>query len=110
MIPVVIVPENEHTIGCECAGYVKRIAPGLKTSLKVGDRVVAMRSGTCVNHLGPVGTDDERSFLAKNFGIPENRMFSSRNIKFADEIRHETGGRGIDVILNSLIGELLDES
>lgn len=37
-------------------------------------------------------------------------MFSSRNTRFAEEIRRETGGRGIDVILNSLIGELLDES
>lgn len=46
-----IVPENEHTIGCECAGYIKRIAPGLKTELKVGDRVAAMRSGTYVNRV-----------------------------------------------------------
>jgi NADPH:quinone reductase-like Zn-dependent oxidoreductase len=46
-----IVPENEHTIGCECAGVVRRIAPGLKTTLKVGDRVVAMRSGTYVNRV-----------------------------------------------------------
>ena len=57
-----------------------------------------------------VGTDDKREFLANNFGIPQNRMFSSRNTKFAEEIRRETGGRGVDVILNSLIGELLDES
>lgn len=57
-----------------------------------------------------VGTDDKREFLAKNFGIPQNRMFSSRNTTFAEAIRRETNGRGIDVILNSLIGELLDES
>lgn len=37
-------------------------------------------------------------------------MFSSRNTKFAEEIRRETNGRGVDVILNSLVGELLDES
>ena len=57
-----------------------------------------------------VGTNEKREFLARNFGIPQNRMFSSRNTKFAEEIRRETKGRGIDVILNSLIGELLDES
>lgn len=57
-----------------------------------------------------VGTDDKREYLAKNFGIPPNRMFNSRNTKFAADIRRETGGRGVDVILNSLIGELLDES
>jgi len=37
-------------------------------------------------------------------------MFNSRNTKFAEDIRRETKGRGVDVILNSLIGELLDES
>lgn len=37
-------------------------------------------------------------------------MFSSRNTKFADEIRRATGGRGVDVIVNSLVGELLDAS
>lgn len=57
-----------------------------------------------------VGTDDKREFLANNFGIPQNRIFNSRNTKFAGEIWKETGGRGIDVILNSLTGELLDES
>jgi NADPH:quinone reductase-like Zn-dependent oxidoreductase len=37
-------------------------------------------------------------------------MFSSRNGKFADEIRKATNGKGCDIILNSLVGELLDES
>lgn len=37
-------------------------------------------------------------------------MFNSRNTKFAEEIRKATGGRGVDLILNSLTGELLDES
>ncbi|KAI1375608.1 hypothetical protein F4677DRAFT_112302 [Hypoxylon crocopeplum] len=57
-----------------------------------------------------VGTDEKRDFLAANFSIPQNRMFSSRNTKFAEEIMRETGGRGVDVILNSLTGELLDAS
>lgn len=37
-------------------------------------------------------------------------MFSSRNIKFAAEIMRETAGRGVDVVINSLVGELLDAS
>jgi NADPH:quinone reductase-like Zn-dependent oxidoreductase len=56
-----------------------------------------------------VGTDDKREFLAKNFGIPQNRMFNSRNTKFAEEIRRETGGRGVDVILNSLVRRFLEQ-
>ncbi|KAJ5936907.1 Acyl transferase/acyl hydrolase/lysophospholipase [Penicillium verhagenii] len=57
-----------------------------------------------------VGTEAKRQFLARTFNIPENRMFSSRSTRFAEEIRRETDGRGVDVILNSLTGELLDES
>jgi len=57
-----------------------------------------------------VSSEEKRKYLADTFGIPRNRMFSSRNTRFAEQIRRETGGRGVDVILNSLIGELLDES
>jgi len=37
-------------------------------------------------------------------------MFSSRNADFAKEIMRETGGRGVDSIVNSLVGDLLDAS
>lgn len=37
-------------------------------------------------------------------------MFSSRNRNFAREILNATNGRGVDVIINSLTGEMLDES
>ena len=37
-------------------------------------------------------------------------MFSSRTTQFASEILAATNGKGIDVILNSLTGDLLDES
>lgn len=37
-------------------------------------------------------------------------MLSSWSTDFASEIMAATGDRGIDVILNSLTGELLDES
>lgn len=57
-----------------------------------------------------VGTEEKRQFLEENYGIPRSRMFSSRNTKFAKEILAATGGHGVDVIVNSLTGELLDAS
>ncbi|KAH9226001.1 hypothetical protein K456DRAFT_1755087 [Colletotrichum gloeosporioides 23] len=57
-----------------------------------------------------VGTEEKRQFLGENYGIPRSRMFSSRNTTFAKEILAATNGRGIDVIINSLTGELLDAS
>lgn len=46
----------------------------------------------------------------KSFGIPEDHIFSSRTTQFANQIMKATNNAGIDVILNSLIGDLLDES
>ncbi|KAF5026934.1 hypothetical protein F66182_964 [Fusarium sp. NRRL 66182] len=57
-----------------------------------------------------VGTEEKRKFLETTFGIPRNRMFSSRDTKFAREMMLATGGRGVNVVINSLIGELLDAS
>lgn len=37
-------------------------------------------------------------------------MFSSRSTLFAEEIMRATGGRGVDAVVNSLTGELLDAS
>lgn len=57
-----------------------------------------------------VGTEEKRALLQDTFGIPSHRIFSSRNTKFASSILEATAGKGIDVIINSLTGELLDES
>jgi NADPH:quinone reductase-like Zn-dependent oxidoreductase len=42
-----------------------------------------------------------------NFGIPRNRIFNSRNTSFVEDVMRETGGKGVDLALNSLSGELL---
>ena len=57
-----------------------------------------------------VGTDAKREFLAENYGIPKDRMFSSRSTTFAAELMRATNGRGVDVCLNSLTGDMLHES
>ena len=54
-----------------------------------------------------VGNDEKVQFLMENFNIPRNRIFNSRDFSFVDGVMRETGGQGIDVILNSLAGELL---
>ena len=174
-----IVPENEHLLGLEGSGIVRRV--GKKAgSYRVGDRVAVIRNGTFANriqvptertHLIPdsltfeeaatiplvyltslyslknignlrkgqsvlihsaaggigisciqlaqyfgaeiyvtVGSEEKRKFLTETFGIPPERMFSSRTTRFASQIRQATQGKGIDIIINSLTGDLLDES
>jgi NADPH:quinone reductase-like Zn-dependent oxidoreductase/acyl carrier protein len=53
------------------------------------------------------GSDEKRECLRK-LGV--RHVFSSRTDKFADEVLQATGGRGVDVILNSLTGELAERN
>jgi NADPH:quinone reductase-like Zn-dependent oxidoreductase len=174
-----IVPENEHLLGLEGAGVVRRVGKG-STGFSVGDRVAILKNGTFANRIQcpierahripetmsfvdaatiplvyltslyslfdigglkkgqsvlihsaaggvglsaiqlaqwagaeifvTVGTQEKRDFLHEKYGIPYDRMFSSRTTAFGAEILAATENKGIDVILNSLTGELLDES
>ncbi|KAK7931569.1 polyketide synthase [Apiospora marii] len=63
-------------------------------------------------HLGlevyaTVGSDDKRRLVRERFGVPDARLFHSRDASFAKAVRRATGGRGVDCVLNSLSGELL---
>lgn len=53
------------------------------------------------------GAEDKRAFLTQRYGIPADHIFSSRNASFVDGIKAQTGGQGVDVVLNSLAGPLL---
>lgn len=57
-----------------------------------------------------VGSEEKVEYLMNTFGIPRNRIFNSRDSTFLPGILKETGGRGVDVVLNSLSGELLHAS
>ncbi|RYP61239.1 hypothetical protein DL771_010199 [Monosporascus sp. 5C6A] len=57
-----------------------------------------------------VGTAEKREFLKSTFGIADDHIFNSRNTDFASQIMAATNGEGVDVVLNSLTGDMLDES
>ncbi|KAF2110247.1 hypothetical protein BDV96DRAFT_650896 [Lophiotrema nucula] len=57
-----------------------------------------------------VGSDEKRHTLSERFGIPLNRIFSSRTTDFGPLLMQATNGRGVDVVLNHLTGDLLHES
>lgn len=46
----------------------------------------------------------------ENFGLPRERIFNSRNTSFQPDLMRATAGRGVDVVLNSLSGNLLHAS
>lgn len=57
-----------------------------------------------------VGTEEKASFLTNEFGIPKTRIFNSRDSTFLEGIMKATNGVGVDLVLNSLSGELLHSS
>ncbi|MFX1671559.1 SDR family NAD(P)-dependent oxidoreductase [Paraburkholderia sp. A2WS-5] len=63
-------------------------------------------------HLGAevfatAGSREKREFVRL---LGANRVFDSRSLAFADQIREATGGSGVDVVLNSLAGEAMVRS
>ncbi|CAF4306815.1 unnamed protein product, partial [Adineta steineri] len=57
--------------------------------------------------IATAGTEEKRDFLREYYGI--EHVFNSRDVSFVNEIR-EIFAEGIDVIINSLSGDLLKES
>lgn len=66
-------------------------------------------------HLGAeifatVDGPSERSLVMLKYGIPADHIFSCKDASFGPATRGSTNGRGVDVVLNSLPGQLLHES
>lgn len=57
-----------------------------------------------------VGSVDKRRLIMDTYGISEDHIFYSRNTDFGPAIRKATRGKGVDVVLNSLAGDLLRET
>ena len=57
-----------------------------------------------------VGSEEKINYLIDNHDIPRERIFNSRDVSFLDGVMQATGGRGVDIVLNSLSGDLLHAS
>ena len=57
-----------------------------------------------------VGSTDKKKFLMDSYNIPEDHIFYSRDTSFKTSIKHRIFGTGVDVLLNSLAGEMLKVS
>lgn len=70
--------------------------------------MVAQQLGARV--FATAGSSEKRGFVAETFGIPTPQIFSSRTPEFKDMILQATENRGVDVIVNSLSGLLLQQT
>jgi NADPH:quinone reductase-like Zn-dependent oxidoreductase/acyl carrier protein len=53
------------------------------------------------------GSPEKRAFL-QYIGV--RHVMDSRSLAFAEEVMHRTGGKGVDIVLNSLPGEYIPKS
>ncbi|KAE8381588.1 hypothetical protein BDV26DRAFT_301221 [Aspergillus bertholletiae] len=57
-----------------------------------------------------VGSEEKAKYLVDTFGIRQDHIFNSRDSSFEHDVLRMTEGRGVDLVLNSLAGELLHAS
>ncbi|KAG0160284.1 hypothetical protein PDIDSM_7811 [Penicillium digitatum] len=76
----------------------------------VGQAAIILAQWKQAKIFATVGTPEKRRFLMDTYQIPASQIFSSRDPSFARAVKTATGGKGVDIVLNSLAGELLDET
>ncbi|KAI0506887.1 putative polyketide synthase [Xylaria bambusicola] len=76
----------------------------------VGQACIILAQWRGLEIYATVGSQEKRDFLTNTYGIPPERMFSSRDPSFAKDVLKATKNRGVDIIVNSLAGKLLDAS
>ncbi|KAL1597236.1 hypothetical protein SLS60_008818 [Paraconiothyrium brasiliense] len=112
LVSMGIVDGPKDRLGLEGAGVITRTAPGVD-HLRVGDRVFICDLGCLSTKMvtsAQLCSEEKVQYLIDTFRIPRNRIFDSRSTSFLPNLMRETDGRGVDLVLNSLSGELLHAS
>ncbi|KAK1675095.1 KR domain-containing protein [Colletotrichum godetiae] len=76
----------------------------------VGQAAVQLAQLRGAKIFATVESQTKRELVKQLFGLSDIQIFNSRDDTFAQDVLHATGGRGVDVVLNSLGGELLRQS
>jgi NADPH:quinone reductase-like Zn-dependent oxidoreductase/acyl carrier protein len=90
---------------CELA----RLRRGERVLVHGGAGGVGIAAIQIARHLGAevfatAGSSEKREFVRL---LGADRVFDSRGLAFADEVRERTNGEGVDIVLNSLAGEAM---
>lgn len=114
--------EEASTVPCVYATsyyalYVRgNLKPGESVLIHAGSGGVGQASIALCLHAGckvftTVGSKEKRQFLKKRFPeLTDRQIGNSRDASFEQMILSETQGKGVDIVLNSLAGDLLQAS
>lgn len=70
--------------------------------------ILSMRVGATVYTTTSV--QSKRDYLTNELGVPAANIFNSRDTSFVEGIKAATNGRGVDLVINSLIGDMMHAS
>lgn len=92
--------------------HLARLQPGEKVLIHgaaggVGIAAIQLAKWIGAEIYVTAGSDEKRDFL-RQLGV--DHIYDSRSLAFADEILAQTGGKGVDVVLNSLAGEAINRN
>lgn len=71
----------------------------------VGQVAVRLAQKQKAHVFATTGSSEERQFLVEALEIPSKNIFDGRNATFSTDVVRATDGDGVDVVLNSLVGE-----
>jgi NADPH:quinone reductase-like Zn-dependent oxidoreductase/acyl transferase domain-containing protein/NAD(P)-dependent dehydrogenase (short-subunit alcohol dehydrogenase family)/acyl carrier protein len=96
----------------ECLVNVARLEDGERVLIHaasggVGQAAIMLSQWLKAEVYCTVSTPEKKALIMSRYGIPASRIFSSRSPAFAKKLMEETGGKGVDVVLNSVAGDML---
>ena len=104
-----------YTTSYSCLISVARLQKGETVLVHAATGATGQAAIVLAQHVGArvfatCSTESKRDLLIQQFGIDPDSILSSRDASFAPAIMAKTGGKGVDVVLNSLSGPLLKAS
>ncbi|KAK7747469.1 putative secondary metabolism biosynthetic enzyme [Cytospora paraplurivora] len=94
--------------------YLARLQPGESILIYaaaggMGQAAVHLAQRTGATVYATVSTPEKGNILIDRFGIEAGHISSSRHTLFTSQVLQRKGGRGVDVVLDSLAGQALAE-
>ena len=70
--------------------------------------ILAKKMGAVI--YATVNSNAKRVYFVDELGLPASHVFNLQDASFVKALKQATGGRGVDVVINSLAGDLLHDS
>lgn len=97
----------------QCLVEIAAVKPGESVLIHTATGGVGHAAYQLARHLGAevyATAGPDKQPVLRSWGLPADHIASSRSMAFAEQFRTASGGRGVDVVLNSLSGQAIDVS